>query len=114
MITSVTLGAITLICGEVSKPQPVDIAKISIPGRDGNILQSTGKGTKVIELQGILKGAAKDTDKAILEGYLNTIQTYNDGVDNITVFIEEVFIPTIGGQPNHYIFNIRLNEYIQS
>lgn len=114
MITTVTLGAITLTCGEVSKPHPIKLTKLAIPERDGDILQSMGKSTKVIELQGILQGAAKDTDKTTLEGYLNTTQSYNDGVDNITVFIEEVYIPTIGGQPNHYIFNIRLNEYIQT
>ena len=114
MISSVTLGAITLTCGNLRKPEPVKTVPISIPGRNGDIIQSMGKHSKRIELTGILSGASKDTDKTTLEGYKNTTQTYNDGVDNITVFVDDVDVPTTGGQPNHYIFTIELIEYNQS
>jgi len=114
MITTVTLGSITLTCGDLRKPQTLKISQIGIPGRNGDIIQSMGKNSKRIELSGILSGNNKDTDKTTLEGYLNTTQTYNDGVDNMTVFVENVDIPTVGGQPNHYIFTINLIEYIQT
>jgi len=114
MITTITLGALTLTCRMANKPQLVKLARINIPGRDGDILQSMGKSSKEFFLIGKLDGATMDADKVTLEGYLNTTQTYNDGIDNLTVFVESVNIPTVGGQPNHYEFTLRLIKYDQT
>jgi hypothetical protein len=114
MITTVTLGAITLKCSSIEKPKTPRTAILAIPGRDGDIIQNMGNSSKFITLQGILSGAAKDTDKITLEDYRGTTQTYNDGIDNITVYVADVNIPTVGGQPNHYNFSISLIEYSQT
>jgi len=114
MITTVVLGAITVKCGYVGKNKRPRIVRVDIPGRDGGLIQEMGNTSKTIELRGMLNGATKDTDKTTLEGYRGTNQTYNDGTDNITVTVEDVNIPTEGGNPNHYNFTIRLVEYSQT
>lgn len=113
MITTVVLGGTTIKCNLVNKPKGANVRRITIPGRDGQIIQNLGNLSKVITLRGILSGATKDTDKATLEGFEGTVTTYNDGVDNINVAVESVVIPTEGGNPNHYIFEIICVEYDQ-
>jgi len=106
MITSVTLGTISLKCNRVDKPQPPKISRTEINGRDGDLLQYGGLTSKNIILTGILIGTDKDTHKIALEGYRGTIQSYVDAELSCNVLIETVNIPTVGGQPNHYTFNI--------
>jgi len=114
MISSVTLGDISLKCDSVRKPRGAKIAKIQIPGRDGEIIQNLGLRSKNVELRGILIGTDKDTDKSTLEGYEGTNQTYTDTDESFTMTVETVDIPTEGGFPNHYNFTIRGVKYDQT
>jgi len=111
MITTVTLGSVTLYCDYVDVHQASRVIRIPIPGRQGDVFQTVGKSSNTVEIRGILKGASKDTDKATLEGYEGETQTYNDGTNNFTMIVSAVIIPTVGGQPNHYNFSIRGYEY---
>ena len=113
MITTVTLGALTLKCDYGNTPQKARIVKIEIPGRVGDVHQVMGKNSKAVELRGILNGSTMDADKATLEGYEGTTQTYTDGTNDFTMLVSFVDVPTIGGQPNHYDFTVRGYEYIQ-
>lgn len=113
MITTVTLGALTLKCDYVNTPIPPKIVRINIPGRDGDVVQVLGTESQLVELRGILIGTAKDTDKVALEGYKGTVQAYADGVNSFDMIVEYVDIPTIGGQPNHYLFTVRGHKYEQ-
>jgi hypothetical protein len=110
MITSVTLGSIILKCDRVEKPPIRKTVTVEIPGRDADIIQDLGSSSRVITLEGLLKGAAMDTDKTTLEGYIGTNVSYNDGVLSATVYIQEVNIPTVGGAPYYYRFSIKCIE----
>lgn len=107
MISSVVLGAITLKCDELNKPQDPIVVRDVIPGRTEEVIQQVATKSKDLYLHGILKGADMDTDKTTLEGYNNTVITYTDSVESFSVLVITVDIPTTGGQPNHYLFTIR-------
>lgn len=110
MITTVTLGIVTLTCNTIRKPKVSMFADIPIPGREGGVTQHLGFNTRVVSLRGMLHGADIDTDKVTLEGYQGTNQTYNDGIDSFTVYVQTVDIPTAGGKPVSYDFNITLRK----
>ena len=110
MITTVTLGSVTLTCNSIRKPNISMFADIPIPGREGGITQHLGFNTRVVSLRGILRGVDIDTDKVTLEGYQGTQKTYNDGIDSFTVYVQVVDIPTTGGRPVSYDFNITLRK----
>jgi hypothetical protein len=107
------LGGQTIDCNFVGKPKRHNVIKNDIPGRAGNIIQVIGNKSQEIQLRGIIKGASKDTVKTTLENMQGTLQTYNDGVDNITVLVDNVYIPTVGGNPNHYEFDIQCTKFEQ-
>jgi len=114
MISSVTLGSVTLSCDFVNKPQLTRIVEHQIPGRNGSVLQDLGNQSVRVELKGKLEGVDMETDKSTLEGYRGTNQTYTDSDESFTMTVAFVDIPTVGGVPNHYLFTIRGYKYEQT
>lgn len=113
LITSVTLGSVTLNCNYVSKPKRPTVIENKIMGREGNIYQVLGSDSQMILLRGIIKGASKETDRTTLLGYKGTNQTYTDTEESFTVIVREVDIPTEGGSPSHYNFIIECSKFEQ-
>ena len=113
MISSVILGGITLKCNYLNKPIPAKYSIIEIPGREGDVIQYSNKASQEIQARGIIQGAAKDTDRTSLLGFIGTFQTYTDSEESFEVFVLDVSIPVIGGQPNHYDFNISCRKNMQ-
>lgn len=112
MITTVTIGSVTLTCNFVHKPKPSKIVRIPIPGRTGDIVQNLGDGSKRVELRGKI-AVADEADKTTLEGYQGTTQTYTDSDESFTMIVEFVDIPTEGGNPNHFNFTVIGAKYDQ-
>ena len=107
MISSVTLGTVTLKCDNVDTPQEVVVVRDVVPGRTEEVVQQVAMKSKDVNLHGILIGTDMDTDRITLVGYKNMVVAYNDGVDSFNVLVLDAKIPTVGGRPNHYEFTIR-------
>lgn len=112
LVGDVALQAVQRVRHEVDG----GFARLPVDGLDGSLVQARGRGSHVIEIEGVLFGDTARDDLATLQDLASGSEEQVFAADIVTaldlhrVVVDRFVVSEIAGHPDHFAYRLRLLE----